>query len=453
MSTEAPSLHVADAGSVSRFVVVGRIVSQAVPLAVAACILSALNLGMLAVLSRHGDLDAIYLMSLMQPAFFFVIAVMEGLAVTNQVFSARSKHAWSKRNILISSRSLSVLGIVAIVAVSGLSWGLSKGVATESRSYALIASYLPLALLSMTAFLVFEIYHGALRGRGRALLGLVPFAFAAGLSILCTWVLLREYELGFEAVLIGNFVGPFLMLPLVILLLHREAGTGESMAPADFRSKIHKLIKTVGLPVFSSVIVASIGAAVLFPVLDRFGEDDTSAFLVIVRLRVAFMFPAIAAGSAIAILINQSGRVDDSISGRRYLATGIPLFLCVYALATATLYFNQSIVIGAIVPEQAAPLNIASQEMLYLLLPTFFLIPCSVLVQIILEQVGDGIKVFLLSAAIELLTVFAVIFAVAQDMPLVTICLILSASASFGFICFLLRIYFISKTWESPDAV
>ncbi|QDG94524.1 hypothetical protein NIBR502774_18485 (plasmid) [Rhizobium sp. NIBRBAC000502774] len=453
MSAEAPSLPVVDSNPVSTLAVIGRILSQAAPLAIAACILSALNLGMLAVLSRHGDLEAIYLTSLMQPAFFFVIAVMEGLAITNQVFAAKSKHAWPKRSILTSSRILSGFGIAVISTIALLSWILSKTVATETRTYALIGAYLPLTLLSMTAFVAFEVHHGALRGRGRALLGLVPFGLAAGLSILCTWVLLRSLELGFEAVLIGNFVGPFLMLPVVVVLLHREARNGEFMTAGDFSKRIRQLLKTVGMPVFSSVIVASIGAAVLFPVLDGFGEDDISAFLVIVRLRAAFMIPAIAAGSAIAILINQTGRGLGSISARRYLATGMPMFIGFYALATAALYFNQSIAISAIVPERAEALNSASQELLFLLLPTFFLIPCSVLVQIILEQVGDGIKVFLLSSIIEVLTVCAVIFAVVQDKPLVFICLILTVSASLAFILLVLRICLISRTWESPDAV
>jgi Na+-driven multidrug efflux pump len=453
MSTDAPLMHAVGARPSSTFKVMGQIATQAIPQAIVACVFSMLNLGMLAILSRHGNTDAVYLMSLMQPAFFLIIAIMEGLAVTNQVYSARTKHIGPKQSIPKSSRNLSWVGIGLICILALVGYGASKGLTLKSPSLSLTLSYLPATALSMTPFLVFEVYYGALRGRGRGLLGIAPLIFAAGLSLLVTGLLLRHYPIGFEAVLIGNFAGALLMLPIIIMLARRETGNDNAGSSSPVQVRLAPLFWAVGFPVFFSIVVASASAAVLFPVLDRFGKDEVSAFLVVIRLRAALMIPAIAVGSAIAILANQSLGGDGDALGNRYMAAGIPLVFAFYALGTLVVGLNAPAAVGFIVPGSEATLSIWSNKLLLLLLPTFFLAPCAVCIQIILEQLGDGIKVLVLTIFSEAATAAAIVYAVYKHNPIEYICYILVASAGFMFAVFVLRIVLIVRKPEPVHAV
>ncbi|WP_028003879.1 MATE family efflux transporter [Sinorhizobium meliloti] len=453
MSTDAPILHAVDIRPSSTIKVMGQIATQAIPQAIVACVFSMLNLGMLAILSRNGNTEAVYLMSLMQPAFFLIIAIMEGLAVTNQVYSARTKHVGPKQSILKSSRRLSWIGIALICILALVGYGASKSLELNSSSLVLTLSYLPAAALSMVPFLVFEVYYGALRGRGRGMRGIAPLILAAGLSLLVTGLLLRHYPVGFEAVLIGNFAGPLLMLPVIILLARREVGLDNAGSGAQPQARLAPLFWAVGFPVFFSIVIASASAAVLFPILDRFGKDEVSAFLVVIRLRAALMIPATAVGSAIAILANQSlGRNGDGMGGR-YLAAGIPMVFALYALVTFVVSLNASAAIGFIVPGSEATLSVWSNKLLLLLLPTFFLAPCAVCIQIILEQLGDGIKVLALTILCEALTATAIIYAVYKHNPIEYICYILVVSAGFLFAVFLLRIVVVARKPEAVHAV
>ncbi|MER9408708.1 MULTISPECIES: hypothetical protein [unclassified Mesorhizobium] len=434
--------------------IIGQIGALAAPLALGACVLSSLNLGTLALLSRYDQSGALHMMSLLQPAFFLVIALMEGLSVTNQVFAARTKHALPKGSLRSSSRILAIAGLLLLCLLAASAYGVERFLGERAGAWQPTLAELPLAVLSMAAFVIFEVYHGALRGRGRVLMGLVPFAMAAAISLAATYFLLTRHQLGFDAVLLGNLAGSLVMLPLVIYLVHREARGGESMPAPQLYGRLRGLLTNVGGPVFFSILVASASAAVLFPVLDRFGKDEVSAFLIVIRLRVAFMIPAVAAGSAIAILANQS--LDEhSKHGQsvRPLAVGLLFVFTLYLLATLVMALMPGVVIDAIVPQQTAELNDRSIRLLLLLLPTFFLLPCAICMQIILEQVGDGLKVLLLTIAVELATVAAVLF-VLQDQPSMEhICYILIASATIMFTAFLARVLILSRRWEVERVV
>jgi Na+-driven multidrug efflux pump len=454
LTADTALIQVSDAPRVSLPSMMGRIIVLAAPLAISACILSGLNLGMLTILARHGDTEAIYLMSLMQPAFFIIIAMMEGLAITNQVFSARCKNEPSAGAVLKSSRALSLVGLLLIGAIALIAYCVSQMLLLPSQSLALILSYLPIAALSMAAFLVFEIHHSALRGSGHALLAIGPFALAAILSLLVTYVLLDRYQIGFTAVLIGNFAGPLIMLPIVLALVRRIARKDEEMTQGMPEARrIWPLLSTVGFPVFFSILIASASAAFVFPIIDRFGEDEVSAFLVVLRLRVAFTIPAVAAGSAIAILVNQSPNNQTGLSGDRYLAAGIPLVFTVYAVATIVILLAKTTAIGLIVPENASTLNLWSNNLLWLLLPTFFLMPCVVCIQIILEQIGDGPKVLVFTIVAEIATISAIIFSTENSKSIETISHVLTVSSALLFAAYIARLVYVLHHWEKNHAI
>ncbi|WP_113423218.1 hypothetical protein [Rhizobium sp. SYY.PMSO] len=454
MTADAVLVQVSDAQRVSLASMMGQIIALAAPLAISACILSGLNLGMVTILARHGDTEAIYLMSLMQPAFFIIIAMMEGLAISNQVFSARCKNMPSAGAVLKSSRTLCLVGLLLIGAIALIAYCASQMLPLQSQSLALILSYLPMAALSMAAFLVFEIHHSALRGSGHALLAIGPFALAAILSLLVTYVLLDRYQIGFTAVLIGNFAGPLILLPIVVMLVRRiamkDADITEAMPEAR---RIWPLLSTVGFPVFFSILVASASAAFVFPVIDRFGADEVSAFLVVLRLRVAFTIPAVAAGSAIAILVNQSLNTRSGLSGDRYLAAGIPLVFAVYGVATVAILFAKTMAIGLIVPENATTLNMWSNNLLWLLLPTFFLMPCVVCIQIILEQIGDGPKVLVFTIVAEAATIGAIIFSAENSKSIESISHVLTVSSALLFAAYVARLVHVLHRWEKNHAL
>jgi Na+-driven multidrug efflux pump len=389
----------------------GQIIAMALPFALGAIITSALNLGKISMLARSGSTHALEVLSLLQPAFIFVLAVMEGLAITNQVFSARSRNNWPRAGIKQSSLSLAMIGVTLLCLASTVAYGIAHTVIFTDRSIDTIVRNLPAFLMSMSAFVVFDIYYGALRGQAKLARSLLPFAALVTIDLAVTYVLTR-YGWGFEAVLAGNVAGPLATLPIVILLLRHEAGTGPQLPRETLHARLRQLLAVVGTPLAASILAGSISAVVVFPALAAIGKDYASAFLVVLRFRTAFMIPAIAVGSVIAILINQVAEDSSPADGIRYLAIGIPAILTGYALLTVALPYWGGPILDLLLSQRGGDQDLRAASVLVMrqIQVTFFLVAGTAMLQVILEQLGRAPHVLVITFAMEAATCLAITF-------------------------------------------
>lgn len=391
--------------------IIGRIGKLAVPLMIGSLAAAGLQVVKAGILSHHGDEAALYTLSLVQPAFIFMLAFLESLAITNQVFSSKSVENWAKGDVLRSTRIFSVIGLVLTGVLAIGFFGASFAVAGPWPEAADILPSMSLFVLSLAPYLLFELRNGALRGQGRTALALMPFAVLILGDVAATWIAVVELNLGFQGVLIGNAAGPLIALPLVAYLLKREIGDAEQGDAAAFKKHMIGLTIGVAGPVFVSMFAGSASAAVIFPALATLGQDVASGFLVIVRLRILFIIPAIAVGSAIAIMINQMPEHSQVREKRSILAVGVTAVLGIYAAATCGIYLVRHEVVGLVVPVENAALFEATVALMVTLIVTFFLVAAFTMLQVILEHLGLGVRVLVVTIVTEILTI-GLVFAV-----------------------------------------
>lgn len=429
-----------------------RILVLAIPFAFGALITSALNLGKVALLARAPDTGALHILSLQQPSFILALAMMEALAITAQVFSARSRNNWPRRGTLRAVHRLSLTGVVLFVMVAAAGYGVAQTVSVSDPEISTILAYFPLFILSLVLYVVFDIYYGALRGQGKVMLGLLPFIGLVAIDLGVTYLLVAEFGWGFEAVLLGNLAGPALMLPVIAWLLRREMRGAEESPDAPFRIRMRQLQIGVGIPVFSSIMVGFISAAVVFPLLAKYGQENASAFFVLLRYRIAFMIPAIAIGSAIAILVNQMAEEGQGSQRLRYLCIGVPTMLLAYGVATFFLP-QWSAPLDLLVPAQSADLRAATDAMFAKLLITFFLISAAVMLQVILEQLGRGMHVLVIIFLVESATCAGVVWAAMQGAGMTLILDILIGAAAFSLVLFAIQFLILLRKMGSDHAL
>jgi len=430
-----------------------RILVLAIPFAFGALITSALNLGKVALLARAPDTGALHILSLQQPSFILALAMMEALAITAQVFSARSRNNWPRRGTLRAVHRLSLTGIMLFGTVAAAGYAVAQTVPVSDPEISTILTYFPLFILSLVLYVVFDIYYGALRGQGKVMLGLLPFIGLVAIDLGATYLLVAEFGWGFEAVLVGNLAGPALMLPIIAWLLRREMRGGAEDSPdAPFRIRMRQLQIGVGIPVFSSIMVGFISAAVVFPLLAKYGEENASAFFVLLRYRIAFMIPAIAIGSAIAILVNQMAEEGQGRQRLRYLCIGVPTMLFGYGVATFFLP-QWSAPLDLLVPSQSADLRAATDAMFAKLLITFFLVSAAVMLQVILEQLGRGVHVLVIIFLVESATCAGVVWAATQGAGMTLILDILIGAAALSLALFAVQFLILLRKTGSEHAL
>lgn len=455
--TDAPSLSapLPTVPPPAVFATLSKVLAMSLPLMVGAVITSALNLGKIAVLAHSGQTAALATLSLLQPAFIFALALMEGLAITNQVFSARSRFNWPRRGIVRASRYLSVLGVGLLGLCALLAFALPRVIHFTDPAVLDTLQMLPLYLLSLAAFVVFDVYYGALRGQGKVMRSLLPFAALSAIDIGVTCLLCLHYGWGFEAVLVGNIAGPLLMLPVIIWLLHHEAGKGPDVPAGAVRARLTQLLLVVGTPLAASILAGSVSAALIFPVLADLGRDNAAGFMIVVRFRILFMIPAIAFGSVIAILMNQEAETEAPAQRLRYLLIGVPVLLLAYAAGTFALpYFSQP-VLDLLLSQRGdgADLRNVTAAILQALHITFFLVAGAAMLQVILEQLDRGPQVLLITVLTEAATVAAVVYAIRNGGDLADVMQILRAIAGASFVLLGLLTVVLYARMRRADAV
>lgn len=387
----------------------GRVLVLALPLMVGSLAAAGQAVAKLGLLTYTGETEALYLFSMIQPGFILMLAFMESLAIANQVFSSKSTRTWSRGDIRRASTFFSVLGCVLIVLVAAAIWG-AQGLLPADGVVAPVLPKMTLFVLSYLPFFVFEVRNAALRGQGRTGLALVPFAVLIAVDLAVTAVCILEFDLGFDALLIGNVAGPLVAYPLTWLLLARTVGPSAPAAAEDYRRNLVRMLIGVAAPTFLTTFAGSIAAMVIFPMLARLGEEAVSSFLIVVRLRLLFVIPAVAAGSAIAILVNRRGEGDDPAESRRVLLSGAVAIAGLYVAATAALYAGHPHIAAFMVPGDTPELRAATEMLLLLLLPTFFLVAVGTMLQVVLEHLGRGVFVLAATLVTEGLTVGAAVY-------------------------------------------
>lgn len=435
--------------------ILGQIALMALPLMAGAVIMSALNLGKIAILAHTGQIDALDVFSLLQPAFIFVLAVMEGLAITNQVFSARSVRNWPRRGITGASARLSALGLAILFTVAAGAYWLGQATQFENAAIETTMKHLPAYLLSMSVFMVFDVYFGAMRGQGRLVRSLVPFAALAAIDLAVTYGLIVHRGWGFEAILAGNLIAPLVILPVMLLLVYREAGNGPLVPNAQMRARLAQLLMVVGAPLALSIVAGAVSAAVIFPALASFGKDYASGFLVVLRFRIAFMIPAIAFGSVIAILINQADENGSPADRARYLMIGLPALLAAYAVLTAAIPYFSAPMLDLLLSQRDAgeSLRATTETILIQLQVTFFLVAGAAMLQVMLEQLGRAAHVLVITILTETATCGAVLYAIQQGAEATVVMMLLNLVAGAAFLLLLVQIYLLARQLRVRHAV
>ncbi len=450
----APTSRLGDAadGAPGFFRTGGRVLALSLPLMVGSLTAAGQAIAKLGLLTYHGETEALYLFSMVQPGFILMLAFMESLAIASQVFSSKSVKAWPRGDIRRATTFFSALGSVMILLVAAAIFGAQRLLPAGSVMLPVLPR-MALFVLSYLPYFLFEARNAALRGQGRTALALIPFAVLILVDLGVTTVGVLEFGLGFDALLLGNVAGPLVAFPLTWALLNRTVGASAPRPDPGYRRNIIRMLIGVALPSFLTTFAGSVAAMVIFPMLARLGPDAVSSFLIIVRMRVLFIIPAIAAGSAIAIMINSRGEHEHGPESRRILIHGTAMIGLVYIVATTGLYLIHAPVVALMVPAGNPALRIATDDLLQLLILTFYLIGVGTMLQIILEHLGKGALVLIATLVTEGLTIGAAVHLLRTGAGLPPLALVMTAAAALTAITFAVFFLRLVKQLEVRHAV
>ncbi|RAT17904.1 hypothetical protein AU490_09300 [Lonsdalea populi] len=397
-----------------------QILTLAWPMILTAAVVSLSQNGPIWLLgTQSGGQRALYILSMLQPFYFIFIALLEGLTITNQIFSARSATNWAPCRVWHSSAIFSVGGgLLLVVLALGSRWGdAGLQVIYPNDEPALFSHFLPAYLLSVIPLLMLELCNAGLRGQGKTAASMGFVCLFIVLNLTSCFISLHYYQNGFMAVIYANLIAALAVLPLSALCLFTSVAGKADPQPRAFLPRLLAITADAGVPIFLTMLFAFASSAVLFPLLSQLGAAYASGFLIVVKLRAFFIIPAVALGSAIAIGINQRLSTSSPQQLSRLLRQGLGGIALVYAGLTLAAYLAQTELVDMMSVDGAV--RVSANAIMFWLLPTFFITSLIASIQTMLEQLGRGKRVLLITFVMESLMVAIVLYLATQPEALV----------------------------------
>ncbi|WJV55445.1 MATE family efflux transporter [Prodigiosinella aquatilis] len=390
-----------------------QVVTLAWPMILTAVVVSLSQNGQIWILGNNSaGNDALYLLSMLQPFHFLFIALLECLTITNQIFSARSTQHWPRRNVINSTLLFALVGALFLALIALCSWLFAAPLQHlyVSNNTRLFNTILPVYMLSLIPFLIFELSNAALRGQSKSKSSMTFIIGFILINFISCYIGFNYYHLGFSAVIYSNLIAALMLLPCSYITMVKTVSQGEHAQARTYLPRLLAITADAGVPIFLSMMLAFASSAVIFPLLSKSGLGYATGFLIVVKLRTFFIIPAVAIGSAIAICVNQKlSNSATSTTLSRILSKGLGWIALSYLVFTLLAFFSQHLLVDLLAGSEE--IRKTAYLIMAWLLPTFFMTSLVASIQTILEQLGRGKRVLLVTFVMEALLIMAVLLA------------------------------------------
>ncbi len=351
-------MSVSEAGTETARVTRRAVLRLGVPVIIANLVNVFLPFVVLALMGRMSD-EAIYLRSLFLPMSQIFVALLIAVEMSNQVVVAIARGSGRDREVLsntVNMMRLAGVGGAVLVALMMLSAPLfAELLGVEPHAYEEFLSFARWTSLALFLQVGPAVCASTLRGVGRTQAAMVVVATLAALEAGGVLVIGLGAGMGPMSLPVSIAVASATALVVGLALLRREG-----MTPASWRLPLSaepvRWLGRVGVPVAGTHLLLSGFTLAQMTIIGSYGPLVVAGFAAASTFQGVLLQPAIALGTATAILLNQqlgAGRKDQYA---RTLRLGVETSAVIYALLAVAVWSGGGL-IGAFAsstPEIAA---------------------------------------------------------------------------------------------------
>ncbi|MEV5577224.1 MATE family efflux transporter [Streptomyces parvus] len=367
-----------------------RILGVGTPMVLSSAAVMAAQLGVTALIGAMGP-SALYVRSVYMPVSYLFIAVTTGLAVTLQVVVARStgrgERATAPGHLLHVACIGVVLHLLLGVVLVALGGPLADAVHIPSGERGAFLRFLAAMVVGTLFGLLGELGSATLRGLGRTTVaaGVTAVTLVVHLGLIVLGVLTHQ---GLWIVPVAAGSAGVLEIALVLMLLARREGLRRPRGRLTPDRGTLSLVGTIGVPVSASYLVLFLVSLLLLRIVSVGGPDVVAGFNLGYTLQSALIVPAVAFGSAVALLMNQRLGAAEPTAARALFHKGLRVTLVAYAVPTGVLLAAPDALAAALSTEPQVREALA--EFLTVAGPAFGCTGVALMVLTVLEQTGRG---------------------------------------------------------------
>lgn len=360
--------------------------------------------------------DAIAAVSVFFPVFFFMLAIVIGVASGATVLIGQ---AWGAGDAdkarTIAGTALALVltgGLLVAVLVAPNAGLLMRALGTPQNIIANATAYARIMLFAMPLILTLLVATSLIRGVGDIVTPLWTLGIATGVQMAVTPALIRGWfglpQLGVSSAAVSTIVAFALALSVLCIVSCRRDHPLAPNAALLRRIRIDRrylpLLLRIGLPACGQMLVVALAEIVLLGLVNGHGSDATAAYGAITQVMSYLQFPVMSIGIAASILASHAIGAGRSHRLAGILKMGLIMNLTFTGVLVLAAYAFAPAIIGLFITEP--PVAAMAERLLDIVAWSFLILGVAPVFAGVMRASGDVIFPTLLSflaiAAVEL---------------------------------------------------
>lgn len=297
------------------------------------------------------------------PIMFLFISVAIGFSMAGTSLIAQFMGKGDGHRVARASGQvlLTMTGFAVLVVVLGLAFSdpVLRAVQTPDDIFHNISIYLKILFAGMPALFLFFVYRGIMQGYGDTVSPLIVQVISVVLNVVLDPFLIFGWwifpEMGVAGAAVATVISrTFAALIGLVFLVSRRFGVGLRWADLRPDRRLIRDILRIGIPGSVGQTATALGFIIMNGIVNSFGTTVITAYGVVNRLTMLFLFPAMGMGQAATTFIGQNLGAREHTRTRETVKKGA-VFIFVYLTIgmVLTFFFGQYFV-GFFVPNDAA---------------------------------------------------------------------------------------------------
>ena len=347
----------------------------------------------------HDPFPSIYIFSLFLPFSFLLISFTECVSISNQVIVAKKTGEQSLEETPAIALNMMAVGLILtgitalLVFLTGNRLSMFFEVPPQHQTQFI---HFSVGMILATAFLIpARVLNGSLRGLGRVGISFVIAAINTLIYFVLLYIFCTLWGWGLDGLIYATIIDGVLFTLSALFVLNRLGHFSFNRQLFAWRHETLLFLGIVGIPIMLSYLLI-FGSTFFFnQIVSDFGTAAISGFGIAYRLQTFVILPAIAFGSAIAILMNHRLGAEEPKEAFLICRSGLITVFGVYLSLGFIIYFFRSPLIAlftndALVIEEGV-------KFLNSVALTYSWMGVLLSLLVLMEETGDGARAFVLN--------------------------------------------------------
>ena len=278
-----------------------------------------------------------------------LVGLFTGISVGSSVIAGQAFGSGDKNRLHQLIQSVVAFGAIGSLVLIGLGEifapALLRLMNTPEEVFSMAVVYLRIYFLCLFSLVLYNLGSGIVRAIGDSMAAMRFQIFGAITNVVADFVFIYVFAWGIAGAAIATFASQTLAALLTLrYLMKLEPGVALTLKERTIDRKVIGKVLSIGIPAGLQSMIMTLSNILVQTVINGFGVDTVSAFVVYFKVELFIWYPLVALGQALVTFTAQNvGAGQDKRVGKGLAITLVMGTVVSVAISSVLLIFGHSV--------------------------------------------------------------------------------------------------------------